>query len=217
MIGSLQARRATRVALTVLLALVLMSCGTTDQTERPRSATRAARPITSVDPVRRLLEGDGIGSITFGQLRSTVIAGLERLHGPAHETIPGTCDFGRSPDWTGLNISGGEAHLTIDRGGTCSGSMTSISAVAPTSPQCAQDRVSSHEPILGERNPISVSSERVQGAAEREVRPELRSPSSKPITRAVGSVGVSVRVAAGVQFRARSACADDWNPYPLTD
>ena len=114
-------------------------------------------------PRPRLLEGDGIGSITFGQLRSTVIAGLERLHGPAHETIPGTCGFGRSPDWTGLNISGREAHLTIDRGGTCSGSTTSISAVAPTSPQCAQERVSSHEPILGVRNPISVSSEREPG------------------------------------------------------
>jgi hypothetical protein len=44
-----------------------------------------------------------MGSIKFGQTRSTVIAALERLLGPPHETIPGICGFGRSTDWIGLN------------------------------------------------------------------------------------------------------------------
>jgi hypothetical protein len=57
-----------------------------------------------VDAARRLLEGNGIGSTTFGQPRSTVMAELERLLGPPHETISGICGFGRGTDWIGLNI-----------------------------------------------------------------------------------------------------------------
>ena len=63
----------------------------------------AIRPVASAD-VRRLLEGNGIGSVEFGLPRSTVIVQLERLLGPPHETIPGICGFERSTDWIGLNI-----------------------------------------------------------------------------------------------------------------
>ena len=114
MIGSLLARPATRVALTALLALVLMSCAGRDPKEQPQSATRATRPVTIVDAVRRLLEGNGIGSITFGQPRFTVIAELQRLLGPPHETIPGICGFSRSTDWIGLNINTREANLSAE-------------------------------------------------------------------------------------------------------
>jgi hypothetical protein len=105
MIGSLLARPASRVALTALSALVLTSCGGSHPKEHPRAATLPIRTVASVDAVRRLLEGNGIGSITFGQPHSTVIAKLERLLGPPHETIPGICGFGRSTDWIGLNIN----------------------------------------------------------------------------------------------------------------
>jgi hypothetical protein len=42
----------------------------------------------------------------------TVIARLQRLLGPPHETIPGKCGFGRSTDWIGLNIHGRNASLS---------------------------------------------------------------------------------------------------------
>jgi hypothetical protein len=103
MIGSLLARRASGVAFTALSALVLMSCGGTQPRQDPQAATHATRPVASAD-VRRLLEGNGIGSLKFGQTRSTVIAELERLLGPPHETISGICGFARSTDWIGLNI-----------------------------------------------------------------------------------------------------------------
>jgi hypothetical protein len=104
MIGSLLARPARRMALTASLGLVLMSCGGGKQPKQdPQAVTHATRSVASAD-VRRLLEGKGIGSVKFGQTRSTVIADLERLLGPPHETIPGICGFGRSTDWIGLNI-----------------------------------------------------------------------------------------------------------------
>jgi hypothetical protein len=103
MIGSLLAGPACRVAFTALSALVLMSCGGTQPKQEPHAAAHSTRPVASAD-VRRLLEGNGIGSVKFGQSRSTVIADLERLLGPPHETIPGICGFGRSTDWIGLNI-----------------------------------------------------------------------------------------------------------------
>jgi hypothetical protein len=102
------------VALTALLALVPMSCGGTDPKEQSRAATRASGRVASVDAARRLLEGNGIGSITFGLPRSAVMAGLERLLGPPHETIPGICGFGRSTDWIGLNINSREANLSAE-------------------------------------------------------------------------------------------------------
>ena len=103
MTGSLLARPASRVAFTALSALVLMSCGGKQPKQDPQAATDATHPVASAD-VRRLLEGNAIGSVKFGQTRSTVIAELERLLGPPHETIPGICGFGRSTDWIGLNI-----------------------------------------------------------------------------------------------------------------
>jgi hypothetical protein len=103
MIGSLLARSASRVALAASLALLLVSCGGKQPKQHPRAATHGTRPVASAD-VRRLLDGNGIGSVKFGQPRSTVIAKLERLLGPPHETIPGICGFGRSTDWIGLNI-----------------------------------------------------------------------------------------------------------------
>jgi hypothetical protein len=82
-----------------------MSCGGKHPKEHPQAATQATRTVASVDAARRLLEGNGIGSVAFGQPRSTVIAELERLLGPPHETISGICGFGRSTDWIGLNIN----------------------------------------------------------------------------------------------------------------
>ena len=114
MIGSLLASPAARVALTALLALVLMSCGGRHPQEQPQAATRATRPVTRADAARRLLEGNGIGSITFGHTRSAVVVGLERLLGPPHETIPGICGFARSTDWIGLNINSREANLSAE-------------------------------------------------------------------------------------------------------
>lgn len=103
MIGSLLTRPASRVALTATLALLLASCGGKQPKQDPQAPTHGTRPGASAD-VRRLLEGNGIGGVKFGQPRSTVIAELERLLGPRHETIPGICGFGRSTDWIGLNI-----------------------------------------------------------------------------------------------------------------
>ncbi len=100
------------MALTASLALVLMSCGGGHPNEDPQAATRATRHVVSADAPRRLLDGNGIGSITFGQPRSTVIAALEQWLGPPHETIPGICGFGRSTDWIGLNIKSHVANLS---------------------------------------------------------------------------------------------------------
>ncbi len=69
-----------------------------------RGRGRTTHAGSSVVVTRRLLNGNGIGSLTFGQARGAVIAGLERLLGPPHETIPGICGFGRSTDWIGLDI-----------------------------------------------------------------------------------------------------------------
>jgi hypothetical protein len=87
----------------VSLALLLVSCGGKQAQQDPQAATQGTRPVASAD-VRRLLEGNGIGGVKFGQPSSTVIAELERFLGPPHETIPGICGFGRSTDWIGLNI-----------------------------------------------------------------------------------------------------------------
>lgn len=103
MIGSLLARSASSVAFTTSLALVLMSCGGQQPKAHPQAATDPARFGASAD-LRRVLDGNGIGSVKFGQPRSTVIAELTSLLGPPHETIPGICGFGRSTDWIGLNI-----------------------------------------------------------------------------------------------------------------
>jgi len=86
----------------VSLALALMSCGGKQPTEHPQAATDPTP--SSASAALRLLDGNGIGSVKFGQPRYTVIAELERLLGPPHETIPGICGFGRSTDWLGLNI-----------------------------------------------------------------------------------------------------------------
>jgi hypothetical protein len=98
--------------LTASLALVLISCGASTPKERSRAANPATRQAASVDAPRRLLEGSGIGSVTFGQSRADVMAKLERLFGPPHETIPGICGFGRSTDWIGLNINGDSSNLS---------------------------------------------------------------------------------------------------------
>jgi hypothetical protein len=114
MIGSLPAK-PVRVALTAWLPLVLMSCDGKRPAEHPRHATdliSTARP----NDIRRLLAGDGIGNVAFGQPRSTVVRRLERLLGTPHETIPGICGFGRSTDWIGLNVDSNtvpSAELTL--------------------------------------------------------------------------------------------------------
>lgn len=77
-------------------------------------ATQAGHRLVSVDAPRRLLKGNGIGSVTFGQPRSTVIAELEPWLGRPHETIPGICGFGRSTDWIGLNIKSHVANLSAE-------------------------------------------------------------------------------------------------------
>ena len=113
MIGSLLARLTSGLALTALFALVLISCGGRSSNEQPQAATATTRPLANAT-VRRLLEGNGIGSVTFGQPRSAVRAELERLLGPAHETIPGICGFGASTDWIGLNLNSPEANLSAE-------------------------------------------------------------------------------------------------------
>lgn len=113
MIGSLLARLTSGLALTALFALVLISCGGRGANEHPQAATATTRPHAAA-AVRRLLEGDGIGNVTFGQPRSSVRAELERLLGPAHETIPGICGFGASTDWIGLNLNSPEANLSAE-------------------------------------------------------------------------------------------------------
>jgi hypothetical protein len=85
-----------------------MSCGGKQPREHAQAATDPTPSRASAE-VRRLLDGDGIGSVKFGQPRYTVIAELERLLGPPHETIPGICGFGRSTDWLGLNIRSHDA------------------------------------------------------------------------------------------------------------
>jgi hypothetical protein len=104
MIGSLLARAARRAALAALLGLVFTACGARHPNVHLQNAAQSTHPVTSLDAAGRLLEGNGIGNITFGQPRSTVVARLERLLGPPHETIPGICGFGRSTDWIGLSI-----------------------------------------------------------------------------------------------------------------
>jgi hypothetical protein len=113
MIGSLLARLTSGSALTVLFALGLISCGGRSSNEHPQAATATTRPLANAT-VRHLLEGNGIGSVTFGQPRSAVRAELERLLGPAHQTIPGICGFGASTDWIGLNLSSPEANLSAE-------------------------------------------------------------------------------------------------------
>ncbi len=103
MIGSLLASPASRAALTASLALALVSCGVKQPKAHSQAATDPTPASTSAE-IRRLLDSNGIGSVKFGQLRYAVIAKLERLLGPPHETIPGICGFGRSTDWLGLNI-----------------------------------------------------------------------------------------------------------------
>lgn len=103
MTGSLVSTPASRVALTASLALVLLSCGGKQPRQDPQAATHATRAVAGAD-IRGVLEGNSIGSVKFGRPRATVIAELERLLGPPHETIPGICGFGRSTDWIGLNI-----------------------------------------------------------------------------------------------------------------
>ena len=102
--GSLLSRPASRAALAASLALMLISCGGRGPKEHSQATNRATG--ASVDATRRVLEGNGIGSIKFGQPRAAVTADLERRLGPPHETIPGICGFGRTTDWIGLNING---------------------------------------------------------------------------------------------------------------
>ena len=84
---------------------MLISCGGRSPKEHSQAANPATRPGANVDATRRLLEGNGIGSIKFGQPRAAATADLERLLGPPHETVPGICGFGRTTDWIGLGIN----------------------------------------------------------------------------------------------------------------
>jgi hypothetical protein len=79
------------------------SCRAVGYANRPQNIA-PAHLSTTLD-IRRLLEGNGIASISFGQPRSRVVAELERLLGPPHETIRGICGYGPSTDWIGLNIN----------------------------------------------------------------------------------------------------------------
>ena len=74
--------------------------------------TAPATPTPQNPAPRRLLEGNGIASVRFGQRRVAVTTELERLLGPPHETIPGICGFGRTTDWIGLRMNSRDPHLT---------------------------------------------------------------------------------------------------------
>jgi hypothetical protein len=85
--------------------IVAMGVAVVALVDHIRMAGTAASPAPYNAPaMRRLLEGNGIGGVRFGQPRSAVIAELERRLGPPHETIPGICGFGPNTDWIGLNI-----------------------------------------------------------------------------------------------------------------
>lgn len=82
-------------------AIVLLSRAT----NRVPSATPPNAPRS-----RRLLGGDGVGNIKFGQSSAAVIAGLERLFGrpaSAHDhtvLVRSICGFDHEIDWDGLDI-----------------------------------------------------------------------------------------------------------------
>jgi hypothetical protein len=75
-------------------------------------ATKTAPSVTPSTPSqsRRLLAGDGIGDIKFGQSPAAVLAGLRPLFGrpaSAHDHIalvPSICGFDHEIDWDGLDI-----------------------------------------------------------------------------------------------------------------
>ncbi len=107
---SIAMRAAGSIGLAALLALVLASCGaragaSTKRVPGPQdmAATRA--------PIQRLLEGDGIGSVKFGQRPAVVAATLGRLFGPpvGASQIPNgyrrdVCGF-YSQEWSGLGAA----------------------------------------------------------------------------------------------------------------
>ena len=74
--------------------------------------TAPATPTPHNPAPRRLLDGNGIASVRFGQRRVAVTTELERLLGPPHETIPGICGFGHTTDWIGLRMNSRDPHLT---------------------------------------------------------------------------------------------------------
>lgn len=98
------------IAVAVSVVIVLVVAGTaivllSRPTNRVPSVTSSNPPST-----RRLLGGDGIGDIRFGQSPGAVVARLERLFGPpgsAHDhtvLVPSICGFDHEIDWDGLDI-----------------------------------------------------------------------------------------------------------------
>jgi hypothetical protein len=101
------------LAVVAVLALVVVSVVGRHRAERP-PVSAPAFGLAASEHARRLLEGNGIGNITFGRRRAAVRTALERLLGPPHETIPGICGFGPSTDWIGLNITSHEPNLSAE-------------------------------------------------------------------------------------------------------
>jgi hypothetical protein len=109
-IGKTTVRRLRRVGLPVLLAVVLASCGAwagadTKSNPSPQN-TGAARAAP-----RRLLDGNGIGGVKFGQSPAIVAASLGRLFGPPvgakqvpHGYIRAFCGF-HWEVWDGLGAA----------------------------------------------------------------------------------------------------------------
>lgn len=67
------------------------------------SAPRTA-PTSSSGTARPLLEGNGIGSVKFGQRQATATSQLKRLLGRPASSTPGICGFGPEITWVGADI-----------------------------------------------------------------------------------------------------------------
>lgn len=202
MIGSLLARLTSGLALTALFALVLISCGGRSSNEQPQAATATTRPLANAT-VRRLLEGNGIGSVTFGQPRSAVRAELERLLGPAHETIPGICGFGASTDWIGLNLNSPEANLSAELNLSFKGSRFVGYAYLSSTGGPARQR---HRLLLATRRGLTLGdtvarARKLYGRAFNETRLQQGTPPSANLPRLpLGEISTaSGEISAGIQ------------------
>ena len=160
------------------------------------------RPVAHAT-VRRLLEGNGIGSVTFGQSRRVVRAELARLLGPAHETIPGICGFGRSTDWIGLNLNSPEANLSAELNLSFKGSLFVGYAYLTSTEGPARQR---HGLLLATRKGLTLGNtvaraRKLYGRAFNETEvPQGTPPSAKLPRLPVGEIStVSGEIAAGIQ------------------
>lgn len=109
-IGAISSQRLGRVTLPVLLAILVASCGGQAGASTKSAPSPGAAGTGRATP-QPLLEGDGIGSVKFGQPPDVVAARLRRLFGPpvAANKIPNgyvrfRCGF-YWEQWNGLGAA----------------------------------------------------------------------------------------------------------------